>query len=48
MKSLITKTCLQGNKKFEISVLEQELRDKLGVPLPDVHPYERMRELMNY
>ncbi|MBI4253296.1 hypothetical protein HY623_03940 [Candidatus Uhrbacteria bacterium] len=42
------KTCKQSNKQFEISEREQELRKKLGVPLPVVHPYERMKELMTY
>ncbi|MDP2630377.1 MAG: hypothetical protein Q8P56_03130 [Candidatus Uhrbacteria bacterium] len=48
MKSPIARICNQTGKQFEISVLEQELCEKLGESMPDVNPYERMREVMTY
>ena len=44
----VKKTCKLTGREFEISELEQELRKKFNVPLPDVHPYERMRELLSW
>jgi len=46
--SLIKKTCKLTGRAFEVSELEQELRKKFNAPLPDVHPYERMRELLSW
>lgn len=44
----IIKKCKITGKDFVISELEQKLRKKFDVPLPDVHPYERLRYLLNF
>ena len=44
----IERVCKITNKKFFVSDLEQKLRAQFDAPLPDVHPYERMKYLMNY
>ena len=42
----ISRTCKITGRKFQVSELEQKLRAGFGVPLPDVHPYERLRSVM--
>jgi hypothetical protein len=44
----IKKTCKISGREFEVSEQEQKLRTKFGDKLPDVHPYERMRELLSW
>lgn len=46
--SLIKRTCSITGKQFEVSDQEQALREKFQVPLPIVHPFERMRYLMAF
>jgi hypothetical protein len=41
----IERVCKITGKKFFVSELEQELRKKFNVALPDIHPHERMRRL---
>ncbi|MBI4600282.1 hypothetical protein HY732_05185 [Candidatus Uhrbacteria bacterium] len=42
----VERTCEITGKRFVVSDTEIELRAMFGVPLPTVHPTERMRELM--
>lgn len=42
----IERTCKVTGKKFLVSELEQELREKFNASLPDLHPNERLRRLM--
>lgn len=42
----IQKICKLTGKSFEVSELEQKLRQSFGVALPDIHPYERLRHIM--
>lgn len=44
----IKRQCKLTGREFIISELEQKLREKFGVSLPDIHPYERMRHLMQF
>lgn len=44
----IQRVCKITGKKFEVSELEQKLREQFGAPLPDTHPYERMRRLLAF
>jgi len=44
----IKKTCQITGRKFTVSELEQELRKKFDVPLPEIHPTERARLLMTF
>lgn len=41
----LQRTCRISGKDYIISPLEQRLCTKLGVPLPTLHPYERMLRL---
>jgi len=40
------KICSITGKKFVVSYAEITLREMFRAPLPLVHPYERIRELM--
>ncbi len=43
----VTKTCVKCNKQFEITDLEQEIRDKVNAPLPELCPFCRTKERYN-
>ncbi len=45
---VIERVCKITGKKFFVSELEQDLRNKFGAELPDIHPDERMRHLMTF
>ena len=44
----LKRICKITGHAFEVSELEQQLRAKFEAPLPDIHPYERLRYLMQF
>lgn len=44
----IERTCKITGEKFLVSELEQNLRNKFGVELPDLSPRERLRHIMTF
>ncbi|MBU0667487.1 hypothetical protein KJ951_02315 [Patescibacteria group bacterium] len=44
----IQKTCIETGKSFVISVAEQEYCRENGIPLPVIHPHERLRHMLYF